>query len=102
MENVQLLIPIEPKEFWLTLKGIVETAVTQNHKEIPLHNHVERPLLKAKEVCEIFHISKPTIYDWLKQGRIKSVKIQSRRYFHWKDVEELIEQSKVDSLNVRP
>lgn len=97
MENVQILVPMEPKEFWRQLKTIVEQVVMESRKEAPItNNHSERPLLKATEVCEIFHISKPTIYEWLKQGKIKSVKIQSRRYFHWKDVEELIQQSRVN------
>lgn len=98
MENVQLLVPIEPKEFWRQLRCIVEEVVLENQAAGNVSNHSERPLLKAKEVCQIFHISKPTIYEWLKQGKIKSVKIQSRRYFHWKDVEELIQQSKVNGL----
>lgn len=102
MEHVQMLLPIEPKEFWSRLKSIVEEVVQESRKELPADKHTERPLLKAVEVCQIFKVLKPTIYDWLKQGKIKSVKIQSRRYFHWKDVEELIQQSKVDSLNAKP
>lgn len=104
MENVQMLVPMEPKEFWRRLKSIVEEVVMENKKVAPVSipdKHTERPLLKATEVCEIFHISKPTIYDWLKQEKIKSIKIQSRRYFHWNDVEELIQQSKVHSLKSR-
>ena len=97
MENVQMLVPMEPKAFWQQLKTIVEQVVAESRLDRGAEKHSERPLLKAKEVCEIFQISKPTIYDWLKQGKIKSVKIQSRRYFHWKDVEELIQKSKVDS-----
>lgn len=102
MENVQMLVPMEPKAFWQQLRTIVEQVVAESKQETKVDNHTERPLLKAKEVCEIFHISKPTIYDWLKQGKIKSVKIQSRRYFHWKDVEELIQKSKVTTSTVLP
>ena len=101
MENVQMLVPMEPKAFWQQLKTIVEEVVMESRKEAPVDKHVERPLLKATEVCEIFHISKPTIYEWLKQGKIKSVKIQSRRYFHWKDVEELIQMSKINFQKAR-
>ncbi len=101
MENVQMLLPVEPKEFWRHLRSIVEEVVIDSRR-IPVRDtHSERPLLKTKEVCEIFHISKPTVYEWLKQGKIKSVKIQSRRYFHWKDVEELIHQSKVNPLKAK-
>ena len=98
MENVQMLLPMEPKAFWCQLRSIVEEVVMESRPETPGDIHAKRPLLKAKEVCEIFHVSKPTLYDWLKQGRITSIKIQSRRYFHWKDVEELIQQSKVISF----
>lgn len=101
MENVQMLVLIEPKEFWSRLRSIVEEVIMESKKEEPVDKHTERPLLKAAEVCAIFHVSKPTIYDWLKQGKIKSVKIQSRRYFHWKDVEELIQQSKVTPVNAK-
>jgi excisionase family DNA binding protein len=102
MENVQMLVPMEPNAFWQKLKTIVEQVVAESKQTAPVDKHSERPLLKAKEVCEIFHISKPTIYEWLKQGKIKSVKIQSRRYFHWTDVEELIQKSKVNASTVRP
>jgi excisionase family DNA binding protein len=98
MENVQMLLPMEPKAFWHQLKSIVEEVVMESKWRAPVDKHAERPLLKLKEVCEIFHVSKPTLYDWLKQGKIQSVKIQSRRYFHWKDVEELIQKCKVNHL----
>ena len=100
MENVQMLIPIEPNAFWQQLKMIVEEVVAESKNQAP-DKHTERPLLKVKEVCVIFHISKPTIYEWLKQGKIKSVKIQSRRYFLWKDVEELIQENKVHNAVFR-
>ena|SRR5665213_18744 len=102
MENVQMLVPMEPNAFWQQLKAIVEQVIAESKQEAPVDKHTERPLLKAKEVCEIFHISKPTIYDWLKQGKIKSVKIQSRRYFHWKDVDELIKKSEVNTSTDLP
>lgn len=93
-----MLVPMEPQAFWKQLKAIVEEVVVESKRDAPVDKHTERPLLKAKEVCEIFHVTKPTLYDWLKQGKLKSVKIQSRRYFHWEDVEELIQQSKVISF----
>jgi len=102
MNNVQMLVPMEPDAFWQQLRTIVAEVVAEGQKHPPVDNHTERPLLKATEVCDIFKVSKPTLYDWLKQGKIKSVKIQSRRYFHWNDVDELISTSKVNLLNGRP
>ena len=101
MENVQMLVPIAPENFWKQLREIIEQVVVEKSLQKP-NNHADRPLLKAKEVCEILHVSKPTLYDWLKQGKIKSVKIQSRRYFQWKDLEELIQQSRVNDQKSRP
>ena len=97
MENVQMLLPIEPQAFWQQMKEIIEQVVNESKLQ-PSSKHTERPLLKVKEVCEIFHVSKPTLYDWLKQGKIKSVKIQSRRYFMWSDVDELIQQNRVQKI----
>lgn len=100
MENVQMLLPIEPQAFWQQMKEIVEQVVNESKLQ-PSGKHTERPLLKVKEVCEIFHVSKPTLYDWLKQGKIKSVKIQSRRYFRSEDIDELILQNQGDFLSAK-
>jgi len=97
---VQMLLPIEPEAFWKQMKEIVEQVVNEKSSQTTAEKHTDRPLLKAKEVCEIFRVSKPTLYDWLKQGKIKSVKIQSRRYFLWRDVDELIQENKVEKLVV--
>ena len=97
MENVQMLLPIEPQAFWQQMKEIVEQVINEGKLQ-PSGKHTEKPLLKVKEVCEIFHVSKPTLYDWLKQGKIKSVKIQSRRYFMWSDVDELIQENRVQKI----
>jgi len=102
MNNVQMLVPMEPNAFWEQLRTIVTEVVAEGKRLPPVDNHIDRPLLKATEVCDILKVSKPTLYDWLKHGKIKSVKIQSRRYFHWNDVEELISASKVNLLNDRP
>ena len=101
MENVQMLFPIEPAEFWSRLKTIIEEVVDQKNSSISKQTSVLDPplkkLLKAKEVCELFQVSKPTIYEWLKQGKLKSIKIESRRYFLWQDIEELIQTSNTNA-----
>jgi excisionase family DNA binding protein len=42
------------------------------------------------EVCVLFHVTKPTIYDWVKHGKLKPFKIRSRVYFLWQDIEALL------------
>jgi len=49
-----------------------------------------KPLYKIAEVCTMFNITKPTIYDWIKHGKLKPIKIRSRVYFLSQDVENLI------------
>lgn len=94
-----MLFPMEPKEFWQKLKAIVEQVVMEHNNTVPLLNALDksgqRPLLKAKEVCTMLKISKPTLYEWMNQGKLPSIKIESRRFFRWEDVELLIENSKV-------
>jgi len=97
MSEAQMLFPMEPKEFWRQLKAMIEDVMEQKNssilKETSQENH-QLKLLKAKEVCELFQVSKPTIYEWLKQGKLQSIKIESRRYFLWQDIQELIKNSK--------
>jgi excisionase family DNA binding protein len=98
MGDVQMLFPMEPKEFWQKLKAIVEQVVIEHSNTGPTidtgDQNGPRPLLKVKEVCKILKISKPTLYEWMKQGRIESVKIKTRRYFKEVDVEKLIESNR--------
>ena len=101
MAEVQMLFPMETKDFWRQLKAMIEEVMEQKSssiaKQTSVQNPSQRKLLKAKEVCELFQVSKPTIYEWLKQGKLKSIKIESRRYFLWQDIEELIQTSNTNA-----
>jgi excisionase family DNA binding protein len=99
MADMQILFPMEPKEFWQKLRLIVEEIVIEHNNTVPLldvlDKNAQRPLLKASEVCSIFKISKPTLYDWMNLGKLPSIKIESRRFFKQEDVAALIESSKI-------
>jgi len=56
------------------------------HPPVGLTN---KPLYKIKEVCLLFSITKPTVYDWIRTGKLHPVKINSRVYFRGKEVEAL-------------
>jgi excisionase family DNA binding protein len=103
MGDVQMLFPMEPKEFWQKLKAIVEQVVIEHSNAVPTINEIDRnsqrPLLKVREVCAILKITKPTLYEWMKQGRLESVKIQTRRYFKSEDVDKLIESNRSKMSN---
>ena len=85
MGDVQMLFPMEPKEFWQKLKTIVEQVVIEHNNTVPLlgalDKNGQRPLLKASEVCAMFKISKPTwsvlflssIYHHMKHQQMKQI-----------------------------
>ncbi|HUZ61068.1 MAG TPA: helix-turn-helix domain-containing protein [Hanamia sp.] len=94
MNETPMLFPITPSEFWKQIKMIIENVIAEKlsqQKISPPNSHLpEKALLKASDVCAIFQISKPTLYEWLKQKKLKSFKIKSRRYFNRADIDDLI------------
>lgn len=92
-----MLFPIAPAEFWKQIKSTVEEVVKANINptsfQPPTDHLPEKPLLKLSDVCAIFQVSKPTLYDWLRQNKIKSFKVKSRRYFLRADIEAMIRES---------
>ncbi|KAA9042050.1 helix-turn-helix domain-containing protein [Ginsengibacter hankyongi] len=97
MNETPMLFPIAPSEYWKQIKIIIEDVIAEklNQQKIsPTNSHLpEKALLKAADVCEIFQVSKPTLYEWLKQKKLKSFKIKSRRYFNRADIDALINSS---------
>ncbi|MBK8088790.1 MAG: helix-turn-helix domain-containing protein [Chitinophagaceae bacterium] len=96
--SVPILIPFEPEEFWSQIRVIIREEVSRNQKEqsaqIPIMETpglTEKPLYKIKEICSLFKITKPTIYDWIKHGKLKKVKIRSRVYFLGSDIKHLLQ-----------
>ncbi len=101
MENksvTPMLYPYEPSAFWQQLQQIIREEISRIEKsQPPVSNLTEtpgltyKPLFKMAEVCALFQVSKPTIYDWIKDGKLKSFKIKSRVYFLWQDLEQIIQ-----------
>ena len=98
MQETPMLFPVAPSEFWKQIKVVVSEVVDAKlatmKTEIPSsHDMPEKTLLKATEVCEIFRVSKPTLYAWIRQDKLRSFKIRSRRYFSRADIEQVIRQT---------
>jgi predicted DNA-binding transcriptional regulator AlpA len=51
----------------------------------------EKPLYKIQEIRSIFKVAKPTIYDRIKQSKLKRIKIRSRVYFLGSDIRQLMQ-----------
>ncbi|MDE3183720.1 MAG: helix-turn-helix domain-containing protein [Bacteroidota bacterium] len=94
MNETPMLFPITPSEFWKQIKMIIENVIAEKLSQQNISPSTsllpEKALLKVSDVCEIFQISKPTLYEWLKQEKLKSFKVKSRRYFNRADIDDLI------------
>jgi excisionase family DNA binding protein len=101
MENnasVPMLFPFEPAAFWNQIRQIIKEEVNRaNMEKLPdtsltdTPGLTQKPLYKINEICSLFKVSKPTIYDWVKHGKLRRVKIRSRVYFLGSDIQQLIQ-----------
>src|SRR5687768_3113214 len=96
--SVPILFPFESEEFWTQIRKIIQeeisriqpkNAATSSLMETP--GLTEKPLYKINEICMLFNVSKPTIYEWIKHGKLRRVKIRSRVYFLGKDIQMLLQ-----------
>jgi excisionase family DNA binding protein len=91
-----MLFPFEPEEFWVRIRVIIKEEIEKAEKSMPAAVNYQtpdlayKPLYKITEVCSIFKVSRPTIYDWIKHGKLKPYKVRSRLYFLWNDIHALI------------
>ncbi len=91
-----ILIPYQQKIFFEFIRKVVREemlSVSKLKPELPVYETpglTYKPLYKIAEVCSIFHITKPTVYDWIRHGKLKPFKIRSRVYFLWQDIDQLL------------
>ncbi len=93
--NTPILFPYEQEEFWIRVRNIVkeEVAILKESKKNASSDTpglTYKPLYKITEVCEIFEVTRPTIYEWIKHGKLKPYKVRSRLYFLWNDIQAMI------------
>lgn len=91
-----MLFPYEPEQFWENMRSIIREEITKTSKEKPTAwpNETQgltyKPLLKIAEVCTFFHVSRPTVYEWIKHGKLKPYRIRRSVYFLWNDIQQLL------------
>lgn len=92
-----MLFPYEPEIFWQHFRLIVREEVRNAEKDQPVSPVYEtpglvyKPLYKIGEVCKLFQVTRTTIYDWIKHGKLKPYKIRSRVFFLWNDIQQLLQ-----------
>jgi len=95
-----MLFPYEPEKFWEMMQQMIRSEVAKMASPAPGNSSgsyetpgmTYKPLYKMEEVCSLFRVTKPTIYDWIKHGKLKPCKIRSRVYFLWNDLQMLLQQ----------
>jgi predicted DNA-binding transcriptional regulator AlpA len=97
--NVQILFPIEPERFVELIRAVVKEeldkfSTKQFSPTFKTSGLTYKPLYKMDEVCQMFDITPPTIYDWIKHGKLKPKKIRSRVFFMWNDIQDLLAEKR--------
>jgi len=96
-----ILIPIETDEFWEQIRCIIreELRFVIESKKSPEKKSIEKevpalrykPLYDMKELRQLFSdVSRTTIYNWVKCGKLKPKKMKGKIYFLWSDIEVLL------------
>ncbi len=91
-----MLFPISPDQFWQAMRELIREEINQLANKNPASTDyhtpglLQKPLYKMAELCTMLQVSKRTIYDWIKHGKLTPYKIRSRVYFLWQDVQKLI------------
>lgn len=89
-----ILFPMSPEDYWRKLSevmdGLLSTKLKQGSYPVTPPGMTSRPLLSIKEVCDLFQITKPTIYEWTRHGKLKPYKVRARVYFLMADIEALL------------
>ena len=86
------------------MTAVTITQITPQELEVLINNAVSRALasimpipkpqtsgyITRSRVCELLHISLPTIHSWMKQGKLKPYHIGRRTLFKESEVMEAV------------
>ena len=92
----QMLFPYDPEQFWDSIRKIIREEVQKVNQQKSTGSISQtvgltyKPLYEIADVCDLFQVTKPTIYDWVKHGKLKPYKIRSRVYFLSHDIQQLV------------
>lgn len=95
-----MLFPYDPDQFWERIREIIREEIIKATREKPKTPEHEtegltyKPLLKITEVCTFLRVSRPTVYDWIKHGKLKPYRIRRSLYFLWNDIQQLLPVAK--------
>jgi excisionase family DNA binding protein len=85
-----MLFPFKPEQFWQFLRQVIREEVENISMRQTTAASFEtagmtyKPLYKIEELCTLFLVTRPTIYDWVKHGKLKPYKIRQGFTFYIK------------------
>lgn len=96
-DSLPILIPVDPDRFFELVRLVVREELErlssrQLGADYKVSGLTYKPLYKLDEVCEIFQVTPPTIYDWIKHGKLHPKKIRTRVFFLWDDIQDLLHE----------
>jgi predicted DNA-binding transcriptional regulator AlpA len=103
-----ILFPVNPDDFYAKIRSLVDETISRRLREQPLQVQpppsglVAHPLLSLKDVCALFKISKPTLYEWINHSKLKPYKIRGKVYFLQTDIQSLFEGIASAHQNTEP
>ncbi len=92
-----MLFANKSEQFWESIRNIIREEVQRIERgktpdalyETP--GMTNKPLYKIADVCALFKKTKPTIYDWVRHGKLMPYKSRSRVYFLHQDIQQLVQ-----------
>lgn len=80
---------MEQELFWEKMRKVIREEVVFCLKTFSMTDKKDKAYT-ISELCDQFQISKPTLYEWIKMGKITPIKIGRRVFFNRKEVEALL------------
>jgi len=92
-----LSFPFGSDQFWQQVRVIIrEELFAGKNSSGKIVNEADsllhKPVYKIVEVCDLFQITRQTVYEWIKIGKLKRYKIRSRVFFLREEVWQLFQQ----------
>jgi excisionase family DNA binding protein len=81
-------------DFQAFIRGVIKEALTFQQEATTVAPQKDK-LLNIDEVCSLLKISKPTLHNWKRDGRLPFHRIGSKVYFKEKEVLEAMKGVKV-------
>lgn len=94
-DDTPILVPMEPDDFWAQIRGIIREEIGSLEQKSEARQEVvgikQKPFYDMSEVRVLFNkISRTTVYEWIKDGKLKPKKMKGKLYFLWCDIEKMM------------